>query len=58
MKHLDLNAYGVTEMENVEIQEIDGGGFWDTALTVLTAAALGPIGISILVMAATSETLS
>jgi hypothetical protein len=28
MKNLDLNAYGVTEMNNQEMENVDGGSLW------------------------------
>ena len=37
MKTLDLNAYGVQEMNNLEVMEIDGGA-WGTAVREVVKA--------------------
>jgi hypothetical protein len=36
MKNLELNAYGVMEMDVAEMQEIDGGNWAKALWTVLT----------------------
>ncbi len=39
MKNLDLDAYGVNELNGQEVLMYDGGSIWDTVKAV--AAALG-----------------
>jgi hypothetical protein len=40
MKTLDLNAYGVHEMNDVEMKNVDGGGFFGAFLIAVGVVAV------------------
>ena len=58
MKNLDLNAYGVSEMNHQEMVEIDGGGDRaDKALAVIGAVTL-IAGVAIAAVATSGVSLA
>ena len=53
MENLDLNAYGVQEMNHQEMVETDGGGTWGliAATAGFIVAAATPVGIGLGIVA-------
>ena len=45
MNKIELSAYGVEEMNCAEMQEADGGSFWDAVKVAAVGVLLGPIAL-------------
>jgi len=54
MRTLELSEYGVMEMDDAQMVEIDGGGFWEDAWKVTMAVTLGAVGLLAIILLLTA----
>jgi len=49
MKNLDLNAYGVEEMSNLEMTNIEGGNVFKAVANVAVGVAKAIAGVAVMI---------